>query len=236
MEALLEALDARGKAISARVIREMYAHPFWTERFGDRGRGEADKDGDFHIAHLREALVTEDEEALPRYARWLRSVLTARGMCTHHLADNLLRLGDALGQELPDGVRARAYLYHASAALHYDAGPARHLQDHADPIVAALDAREWPGDPALTRETHRELVSYLADAVAQERPALFADHVVWLRAFWERRGVPDTALDAQLAALSAHLSHEHAPADDAVQAIAFARDRLAPLHGDQVER
>lgn len=234
MDALIEALDAHGAAISGLVIAEMYQHPFWRERFGDRGRKHADQDGSFHVSYLREALVSGDSAVFVRYARWLQSVLTSRRMCTHHLADNLIRLGDALARELSGGERARDVLHEASVALRAESGPARRLQDAADAIVAALDARPWPrdgvSDRALVTETHRELVSYLADAVAQDRPALFTDHVVWLSSFWERRGVSPSQLDARLAELSAHLAEHHGPAREAREVISGARARLEARH------
>ena len=44
-------------------------------------------------------------------------------------------------------------------------------------------------------------VSYLADALANERPELFADYVRWLAGFLERHGSPTEYLRGTLVAL-----------------------------------
>jgi hypothetical protein len=57
-------------------------------------------------------------------------------------------------------------------------------------------------------------LSYLADALANERPELFVDYVRWIASFLERRGIPTeylretlTAVDEVLrTALAAHYS------------------------------
>jgi hypothetical protein len=174
---LADRLLAVAGELTDRVLAEMYRDPFWHARFGEPRAGKHGRqDGHHHLAYLAEALRAGDAGVMERYARWLQQVLTTRGMCTQHLAENFDRLGRAIAERgVPDGERAVALLAAATAALRYDGGPARALQDRADAIAG--------GDAALAT-----LASYLADAVALARPSLFAGHAAWYAAWLEQRG------------------------------------------------
>src|SRR5690606_8457401 len=126
--------------IAVRVTDAMYADPFWTARFGARGRMHAEEDAAYHVEYLVQALVARDAEVMRRYARWLQAVLTTRGMCTRHLDESLARVGSAASEVLgPPGrgsAAVAAYVGAAREALSYDEGPARDLQDASDALVA----------------------------------------------------------------------------------------------------
>ena len=175
MQALIEALRTRGPELAARSIEEMYRDPFWTDRFGERGRTFADQDGLHHLNFLVQALVHESVDILADYARWLQVVLAARGMCTEHVRENFERMSRLIREAaLPDSETAQEFLRSAEDALRYPAGAARQVQDVAGRVAPAL--------PAEARRDAHLLVSYLADAVRLGDPALFARHVAWLRA------------------------------------------------------
>ena len=73
---VLAGLQADGAALSDDVTTAMYAEdPFWTERYGARGRRNADQDGDYHVTYLVEALTAREPALFVRYAVWLRQVL-----------------------------------------------------------------------------------------------------------------------------------------------------------------
>ncbi len=218
--ALMRELEASGRRLSARVIDDMYAHdPFWRERFGDRGRRHAGEDGDFHIAHLVQALVANEPEVLIRYARWLQSVLTTRGMCSRHLDENFERLARAIQRETPDSGPAVAYLERARGALCYPGGPGRELQDAAARLTRATVEElcrrhsNWLAQhEAAERETWAKDVayhlSYLADAAALGRTELFAAHAVWIGGFLQRRDVPQEHLVQCLEVIAQLVSRE----------------------------
>jgi len=174
---LADRLLAIAEELTTSVLAEMYRDPFWYARFGaPRAARHGRQDGHFHLSYVAEALRAGDAGVMERYARWLQQVLTTRGMCTRHLAENFDRLGQAVAARgVPDAARAVELLAAATAALRYDGGPARALQDRADAIAG--------GDAELLT-----LISYLADAVALARPALFADHAGWYAGFVEQRG------------------------------------------------
>lgn len=180
MSALSQRLAEVGPELGRRVMREIYADPFWVARFGDRGVRHSNQDADFHVTYLVQALLADDVEILNRYARWLRTVLVTRGMCTLHLSDNFVQMASAIEREVEGSEQACRYLHSACESLLYSPGPARDLQDFDDALASGA-AHDWPG--IAPRQILRSLISFLADAVAAKRPELFVSHAVWLESF-----------------------------------------------------
>src|SRR4028118_1776652 len=103
--------------LASEAFAGMYTNPFWDARFGERGRRHALEDQRHHLEHLVLALNVDHPELLTEYAKWLQVVLTSRGMCTRHLADNFILLGDLIDPLGGSGVHlARHYLDRAVAA------------------------------------------------------------------------------------------------------------------------
>ena len=172
--ALIVALKERRRELAARSIAEMYRDPFWTQRFGERGRKFADEDGLHHVDYLVRALEAGTSEVLTEYARWLQVVLTARGMCSEHLRENFERLARLVVEAgLPDAQLAARHLADAQQALQYPSGIGREVQETAARLGSSLSG--------LGRDAQL-LLSYLADALNLEQPELFEKHVAWLRA------------------------------------------------------
>jgi hypothetical protein len=214
METLVRRLEAHSLLLSQRVVAEMYADdPFWHDRFGDRGRRFAEQDGQHHVSYLASALALSNPGILTGYARWLQSLLASRGMCTRHVAESFERLEHAIAADVPDAEPAVELLRAARAALRYDGGVARELQDRseglADAVVEALDRQHLASSvrgPRRAREDVLQLLAYLADALALARPPLFAAHVEWLAGFLQRRSVPVQHLRATLEQLARQLA------------------------------
>ncbi|MGE0546100.1 MAG: hypothetical protein AB7O24_00230 [Kofleriaceae bacterium] len=206
-------ITAAGPRLTERVLGEMYEDPFWSERFGDRGRRHATQDGDFHIRYLVEALASNDDEVFTKYARWLREVLVPRGMCSRHLAENYERLATAIDQEAwADRARAVAILRAgARALLHVDGDAAAIDANRGDLAQAAASSLSAPGD-AGQLEQH---LSYLADSLWQGNRALFASYIAFTSQSMQRRQLPLQLLRAHLEALSnvieTQLRVSHAP-------------------------
>ncbi|HEU0032329.1 MAG TPA: hypothetical protein VFQ53_16975 [Kofleriaceae bacterium] len=205
--------------LTERVLGEMYQNPFWQERFGERATTHGRQDGMYHVQYLVQALTSNDATILESYARWLQQVLTTRGMCTRHLAENFERLAAAITEECwADSAPAVAMLDAARAALRYPDGPARALQDQAPAIArSAADALYAKHPEWLARwgEAGRERcaddlqyhLAYLADSIALGMPEVFTSYVTWIAAFLERRQIPRAHLDESLAALRSALEH-----------------------------
>jgi len=187
---LADRLLAASEELTEEVIGEMYRDPFWFERFGEpRASRHGRQDGNHHVAYLAEALRAGDGQVMERYARWLQQVLTTRGMCSRHLAENFERLGRAIAARgWPHHPRAVELLAAAVDALRYEGGPARAVQDRAGAIA---------GDDAELAT----FASYLADALALGRPPLFAAHAAWYAGFAERQGRPAGTVPGLLARL-----------------------------------
>ena len=212
-DALAARIEARADALAARALARMYENPFWDARFGERGRRFAAQDQHHHLQHLGVALHVGHAETLVRYARWVQVVLTSRGMCSRHLAENFARLAEAIAADgIAEPGPALAYLRIAEEALTYDGGPARAVQEATpamvDDAVADLDARHpdwWAGrgeaGRARCRDDLASHLSYVADALALGRPDLFAAHVRWVAGFLAGLDVPPPHLADALAAL-----------------------------------
>ena len=214
MNDLARRLEQSANALSARVVKEMYQDRFWLERFGERGLEHSQRDGRFHISYLVQALIAGDPGVLTRYARWLRSVLTTRGMCTLHLAENFERLARATQEQVFDSAPAVEYLRAAGAALLDDAGPARELQLASERIARSCVPDSAPPSSVGStsgRDARAELLhllSYLADALWLGRTEHFLAHVRWLRGSFQREGVSDGQLEAWLEAIATCLTDD----------------------------
>jgi hypothetical protein len=171
--ALIKRLREEKNVLAEHVVEDMYADLFWTERFPTRGRTHSLQDIGFHIDYLIQAVEANDPSVLERYARWLQGVLTARGMCTLHLADSFGRLALGIGDSI-----ARRYLGAARVALLYDGGAARAVQERIRDTITS-------GRPGAIEDVEYYL-SYLSDAIVLGQPKLFLDHVGWLVEYFER--------------------------------------------------
>lgn len=242
MSELAARLEVLRPKLAARVRDEVHQDPFWLARFGERGRRFIEEDATFHVSFLVQALVANDPSLITGYARWLRTVLTARGMCSLHLAEDFDRLGRAIVIEMaepgvaePGGAEvgeaaapALEMLSAARRALDHADGPGRALSLAAERVAERVLAT--PDGAALGRTGLRHLLSYLADAVALRRPERFEAHVRWLDG-WLRAQPGAVGRDP-----ARHLLRAIGPAltkelvEPAVQAAA-SEPLLAALHG-----
>lgn len=197
----LDPVEAALRPLSARVIAEMYQDdPFWETRFGTNGRRHAHNDGDFHASYLAQALHQASPAVMTRYARWLRDLLVARGMCSWHLEENFARLRVVvLGTDLPFASATAALLETSMTSLHHTTAPAADVERLIPSLEQAIRARA--------------LVSYLADALAIRDAKHFVAHVMWRRSLSEEssvrsarmQGDVDASLHAMSRVLEAHL-------------------------------
>jgi len=180
---LAERLRSMKGQLAIRVIDEMFDNdPFWIERFAARGRRHSEEDIGFHVDYVVQALIARDPGVLERYARWLQSVLTTRGMCSLHLDESYERLDRAIVDTVGSDF-CTTYLDAARKALFYDAGTlARAIQDAA-PRLIVVAQRAAPTSRLRDLEHH---VSYLADAVFLDRPALFESYVTFAKELFGR--------------------------------------------------
>jgi len=175
MNELAARIEASAEVLTSRVLAEMYADPFWRARFGERADKHGRQDGMFHIKYLGEALRANDASVMAQYARWLQQVLTTRGMCTRHLDENFERLAAAIADAFADSGPALEMLDAARAALLYEDGPARRLQDASATITHALAPRLGVPERDVV-----QLLSYAADSLALAMPTVLTGHVAWL--------------------------------------------------------
>jgi hypothetical protein len=229
---LVRLIEAEGRALSQRVLEEMYRDSFWTHRYGDPGRRHADEDSDFHLRYLVRALQAGDGAAMTRYAVWLREVLATRGMCTRHLDENFRLLSDAIAaRPWPERDRAVALLGQARAALAYEQPDARAVQQRGDRLADAIARghrargagwkRDARGDGAL-RDDAANYVSYVADALAFGKPDTLVAHTRWFTEHVQSQGGSAADMEAFLASAREALS-----AEGSARAVAFMQDAAA---------
>jgi len=210
VSAILELIERDGRALSQKVLDEMYRDPFWTERYGDRGRGHANEDSDFHLRYLSRAIAAGDAGVLRRYAAWLREVLATRGMCTRHLDENFRLLArEIASQPWPDRERAIAFLAEARDALMHENAEARLLQQRAEALAEAIareftqrHARAWKRDERGEHALHDDAanyLSYVSDALAFGKADTLVTHTRWLARHAVSRGVQAADVTAFLA-------------------------------------
>jgi hypothetical protein len=217
MTDLARQLEERATALAAHTNEAMYRDPFWDARFGEHGRSFAQQDGEHHVSYLAQAVRFNSADIIENYARWLRTVLTTRGMCSLHIIDTYDRLADALrASDLRDIDVAVGYLDAAKAAVLYDDGPAQQVQAASDDLARKAADRllsehpEWRtslGADAVTQVARdaRILLSYLADSIALDRPDVFGSHAQWSTTFHEERGFPSRYISALVSALGVSL-------------------------------
>lgn len=196
---LADWVQTNGGSISIGVIDAMYARdPFWLERFGPTKLKFAHEDGGFHIRHLVSALRVGRDDVMENYGRWLREVLVSRGMCTKHLADNFVMLGDALKRSAPmDATPAVRALEMASAALAYIHNDARKLQDAATHLATQWMLRLGIAPTPELQLDALTVLSYAADAFGFASARPLAGFVAYrvrqtkARGLWARCSIED---------------------------------------------
>lgn len=211
---LADIIEMQGQALAEWALARMYEDPFWDARFGERGRRFSREDGLTHVRYLAEALRSSGD-TIEKYARWLQTLVTSRGICTRHIEQNFVRLSEAIALDVDESAPAQELLAAARAALAYPAeGPTAHARKVQD--ASAAIAKAWHeslgGKPAPSRDELETLVSYLADALAAGKNAVMADHMKWAVPFYAQRGVPATRWRETIAALGRLLS-AHLPPD-----------------------
>ena len=210
MTALAERIEAATGELVEETVREMYRDPFWLDRFGERGQTNSRTDGAFHVSYLTRALAAGGPETLEIYARWLQTLLLARGMCSLHLDQHFARLDEALqSRGLDEQGTAKAYLTAARRALRHP-GIAGELAGASGSLLDQAGRGLWP---ARLRELE-VLQSFLADALALGTPERLAGHLAWLRDHHRRSGVEAAVADDLLERLRTALGAlERLPAE-----------------------
>lgn len=216
MREITRYLELQGPRLSREVTDRLYQNPFWTERFGARGRRHADDDGDYHLRYVMQALESRDPGLVVHYARWLQGVLVNRGMCSRHLEDNFRLLAEALRKDGAPGIPAAereeavSLFERGARALRYSVPGAAEVQERlAELARTAVDAL-WRAHPDwFPKESARARgeddagyhLSYVADASAAGRDQPFVEYVTWVVGFLEKFQVPRAHTVAMLQAL-----------------------------------
>jgi hypothetical protein len=186
---LADRIAALAPRLADHVAESMQDDPFWAARFGGDGQVVLREQALQHAERLARSLRVGDAAPVTERMRTVQSDAIQLGMTTRHLAQGSRRLLDAIhAAAVPDAGAARTMIDRAVLALRY-----------ADPLAAAVQdaSRQLAEDAVVSlRGVHlgeeaaeaewidalEVMVSYLADAIAQRRPAILGDYVRWLGA------------------------------------------------------
>lgn len=207
-DALADMLEQRGPELAKVVLQRVFEDPFWDVRFGKRGRFHTERDGNYHLSYLTQALRAGSATVMVDYGRWLRNVLVTRGMCSEHLAENFRLFKTVMVEAaIPDAERACVILEQAAAGLAYEDG----LAGQIDTVVGEVAAQVAEARTPLSghRDIRRHL-SFLADSIAFNRPDLFAAYRDFLERGWSAIAPFSVALEKILAALDGRLAPDSA--------------------------
>lgn len=230
LEGLLTRIERTAPLLAARSVDEMYRNPFWSARFGDRGRRFADEDGRYHVRYLVDALRWSSPAVMLNYATWLRGVLVARGMCSLHVAENFQRLRSALVAGIGmEAEPALDLLDAATAALARREAAAAEVERVAAAVATKARARlakdgvVAPMRGAAGEPTDPEyLLSYVADALGEGRPTIATDYVGWLAGYLGTRAGTNGAASASAIATAVSEALAEAGAADGAALLAQA--------------
>ncbi|MBL9100434.1 MAG: hypothetical protein JNL82_05725 [Myxococcales bacterium] len=206
---LAQLLQDAAAELNAAAVADENRDPFWQRRYGERGQRFMLSDGVHHFNYLAEAVRAGNPHVLEKYARWLRSVLVTRGMCSEHLADGFrVRAAHIAARGWRHAWIALDLLKCAANSLTYTDPDAAGIVPGAGgpplPALAGL-ARAHGLELADVEFDARHLLSYLSDALAFDRPSILHDHLTWRGPFERQRGRPAAYLPDLLAALVPHL-------------------------------
>ncbi|WP_338872118.1 hypothetical protein [Myxococcus stipitatus] len=208
-------VEARADALVQATLEVLHQDPFWEARHGaEHARRVGTEDVRAHVHHLVQSLDASQPSLMESYVHSLRPPWLTRGLSTLHLDTHFSRLSSALeAQGWGPGTEPHEHLRVARQALHYPSGLARRLQEDAPELSLAATTRLrfylTPEDRPRLEEELRLQLSYLADALDEDRPEVMADHVRWYVGFWPRRGFGLLAFTTVLGMLKAVLASRH---------------------------
>jgi hypothetical protein len=97
--------DALALAIADALYRE---RPELAARYGEAGRAKCVQDMRYNVEHLAPAVALDDPAMFGGYARWLASLLTARGIPAEEIERSLVLTRAEIGVRFPPDEAAAA--------------------------------------------------------------------------------------------------------------------------------
>jgi methanogenic corrinoid protein MtbC1 len=119
----VDLLEASAEEIAGGVVdAEFRSRPELEARFGEAGRRKCEKDAQYHIAYLAEAISAGAPELFVEYVAWARALLAGRGIDADDLVTNLRFLRDGVQQALPpdEAAAVASYIDHGISSLESD--------------------------------------------------------------------------------------------------------------------
>jgi len=227
-------LEEKRLTLVETTVTQLWANPFWQDRFGERGKRYFYEDSNYHIDTLITVIHMDSPQFLTQHYAWLRGVLVHRGMCSRHLLQTLTVFDEQVAAQLPtfwDSIRA--YAATAYDGLVY-ADPACQILAQAEERLAvqvtqrilqekpAWALRLGTRGEALCYEDVRYHLSFLQDALGFQEPQIFTDYLAWISGFLEARRLTPQMLHLSLSYLAQEIE-QSMPAGSATAALQLLR-------------
>lgn len=213
-EEVVQAIESVREVVASKLLRRMYADPFWERRFGEKGRAYAQQDAHHNLDNLIRAIQFDIPHGPTHHYSWLRDVLVHRGLSTLHLRQTIDRLGQALSEELPqEWPLIQPYLEAGYEGLVYENPACQALAEDMETVAQAVTADlEEQGASLYERKEERRqeasfLLSYLLDAVENQETKIFTNFVHWQRENHAAQGVPGDTLRWDLVLLEEEIEN-----------------------------
>jgi len=211
-DTLAKEITAHQDAVVEMVVDGMYSStPYWSVRYGERGRTSCKVDTYYNIAFLVDAIGMRVTKGILIHTGWMRQFLSSRGMCSAYYSDAWALLEEALISVLsPTHHKTIHDLVHlVRQRLRYDQPAALLIDQHMDEIIERVSAQHYDQTPLLkslmSRHDYevdlRYKISYLGDALANQQPSIMSQYLDWVRSVLPQLNFTVYELDRQLAIL-----------------------------------
>jgi hypothetical protein len=220
-EEIISAIEQVRSSIAERLVDQMYADPFWEERYGKLGKMHAHQDVNYHLDNLVTAIRMEMLSSPVNYYDYLQNVLVHRGICTRHIHHTLSQLKALLKEVLPDEwPEIEPYLDAGYEGLAYKHPACQNLSDKEERIANAVANQLTPPEGSISsldewrQARYREILlhlSYLQDSVEKESAQIFDEHASWSLSFYPAQGVSKEIIQAEWRLLMNEIPSKLAP-------------------------
>jgi hypothetical protein len=186
------------------ILADLCQNIIWNARCEESGFAYSHADAHHQLDFLTAAIRSADTERYASYWVDYRLEILQRGACTHHVHRLIDSTACAVALTLRDGfLLAEPCFSAAHRALAYAQPACQALNRNGDAILEGTLARWLPAEGGATPALHdlRYHLSYLEDALALDRPALFRQHLAWLERSPAEYGFHPARLDDNLRVL-----------------------------------
>lgn len=179
-------------AIVEVVVDNMYrSNPFWSVRYGERGRNSCKVDTYYNIAFLSDAIGMNKTEGILIHTRWMQQFLIARGMSSLYYYESWRELVQTTLSMLSPEHHAAVQSVYQQITLHlrYDHDFTRLIENQQTHIISQVIQTHYNRQSALQQRLGQvqyrlyieHIIAYLVDSAYHDDAQIFTHYIDWLR-------------------------------------------------------